>query len=94
MGNREFLKQLLLTNINLSICKIKAKRKIFTCAAMLGIVDEILQLPLLYAFFTGSAGKDQIYSLPKQNRRLLRAIPLRFSGPCVLWPYSSACRGW
>jgi len=43
MGNREFFKQLLLTNINLSICKIKAKRKIFTCAAMLGIVDEILQ---------------------------------------------------
>jgi len=35
-------KQLLSTNINLSFCKIKAKRKIFTCAAMLGIVDEIL----------------------------------------------------
>jgi len=30
MGNREFLKQLFLTNINLSICKIKAKRKILT----------------------------------------------------------------
>jgi hypothetical protein len=39
---------------------------------------------LLHAFFTGSTGKDQIYSVSIQNRTLLRAIPLRFSGLCVL----------
>jgi hypothetical protein len=43
MGSRECLKQVISTNINLSLCKIKAKTKIFTCAAMLGIADEILQ---------------------------------------------------
>jgi len=58
--------------------------KILTAGPKIPKSTNIRSRHLLYAFFTGSAGKDQIYSLSKQNRRLLRAIPLRFSGLCVL----------